>query len=82
MNNNGCAARTGLASGVECRQPVIKAQQCKDIILSCSGEQIPSLTIRMINGCCGLLTPHIKELKQSFRSTNQAQMLGPPLCSQ
>lgn len=59
MNDNGCAARTGLGSGVECRQLAIKAQQCKDIILSCSGEQIPSFTIRMINGCCGLLPRHI-----------------------
>lgn len=71
MDDTGRAARMSLVSGVGCRRLVIKAQQCKGILLVCSWEWVPSLTIRMIYGCCGLLSQHTMASKQSFRSDNQ-----------
>lgn len=68
-------------SAVECRQPVIKARDTKTSSCLVLGEQLPSLTIKMIYGCYGLLPQHIKGLKQSFRSKNQAQAISLPPCS-
>lgn len=82
MSDIGYTARTGLVSGVECRQPMIKARGYKDIILPCSGEGAGSIPhyqddLRLL----WTLAPGHQRVKAELWEPQSAQALSLPLCS-